>query len=217
MKTKMIRPSGVCPRGFTLVELLVTVAILAVLAGVALSLGNRAVVTARLSTSVSKVRDLGTLVLSHAQEHGDRLPVWQDGEDYWWKQIAADAESDPEPLFKSPAHNEFDRDRLDATISYGWNAVVVGRSVNADDFGDTGQRRVSEFARPSRILVLVDGSRENGYGIVEPGGALPDPERYGGRVAALMLDGTGVILNAGADFKADSKWFNHPSTLSAAR
>ncbi len=152
------------------------------------------------------------MVHGYVQDNGGLLPVWKNGDSYWWAQIADVDSLDPESVFKSPGHREFDRDRVDATISYGWNAVVVGRSVgtgSGDGPEESGERRMASFTRPDKVLVLADGAKENGFGLIEPGGPLPDTERYDGKVAALMLDGSARIMNAKLDFRSDSEWFTN--------
>jgi hypothetical protein len=36
---------------------------------------------------------------------------------------------------------------------------------------------------------------------------LPDPKRYNGKAAGVMLDGSGVTLDVETAFKGDSKYF----------
>jgi len=203
--SRLNRPSNL--RGFTLIELLVTVAIMAVLGAMAFGVAARVKTKANLSASVQRARDLGPILMAYSQDRNGRLPVWKDQESYWWQELVDTEEYDPEQFFKSPGHREFDPDRVEATISYGWNVSVLGRGASDDGVESVSPRRVVNFRRPASVLVLADGAREDGYGMIEPGGPLPDPERYGGKVAGLMLDGSAQIFDAENDFKADSKWF----------
>ena len=196
--------------GFTLVELLVVIAIMAVLGALAFGVAARVKTKAKLSTSVQRVRDLGPLLMGYTQDNHGRLPVWKDGEVYWWQELVDTEEYDPADFFKSPGHREFDSDRVEATISYGWNVRVLGRGTSDEDGETTTPRRMVQFRRPASTLVLADGAKKDGYGMIEPGGPLPDPERYGGEVAGLMLDGSARVFDAVDDFKTDSEVFQQP-------
>jgi prepilin-type N-terminal cleavage/methylation domain-containing protein len=202
-------------RGFTLVELLVTITIVAVLAGFTLTMLNRGGVQSKLTGSLSRVRTLGPMVYLYSQDNGGRLPVWKDEDTYWWAKIADPSQFDPEGLFKSPNDRAFDRTRVAATISYGWNATVMGHSTSSSEYDEqAGPKTMANFSQPEKTLVLADGAKNGGFGRIEPGGPLPDPERYDGKVAALLLDGSARILNANQDFKVDSPWFAPEETSS---
>ena len=193
--------------GFTLVELMVVIVIVAVLGTLSFGVAQRVKTKAALTASLQRARDLGPLLFVYAEENKGRLPVWKDGETYWWEALADPDEYEPERIFRSPGHREFDPDRVEATISYGWNATVMGYGPDAEGGEGTAPKRMVNFRRPGTVLVLTDGAKVDGYGLIEPGGALPDPERYDGKVAGLMLDGSAQVLDAEKDFKADSKWF----------
>ena len=196
--------------GFTLIELMIVVAIMAVLGALAFGVASRVKTKAKLSTSVQRVRDLGPMLMAYSQDNQGRLPVWRDGEVYWWQELVDTEEYDPADFFKSPGHREFDPDRVEATISYGWNVRVLGRGTSDDDVETATPKRMVNFRRPASTLVLADGARKDGYGMIEPGGPLPDPERYGGEVAGLMLDGSARVFDAVDDFKVDSEVFQQP-------
>lgn len=194
-------------RGFTLVELMIAIVIIAVLGALSFSMAQKVKTKANLTTSLQRVRDLGPILMTYSQDQNGRLPVWKSGETYWWQELADPEEYDPEQFFKSPGHKEFDADRVEATISYGWNVSVLGRGTGEDDAEPTEPLRMVNFRRPSLVLVLADGAKSDGYGLIAPGGPLPDPERYAGKVAGLMLDGSGRVFDAETDFEADSEWF----------
>jgi prepilin-type N-terminal cleavage/methylation domain-containing protein len=193
-------------KGFTLVELLLVITIIAVLAAMAFGMSKGARIKAKLAGSVSKVRDLGVGVMTYTQDNAGQLPVWKNDSDnlYWWGYLVTDPKNKSQlETFKSPGDKYFDVDKIEATISYGWNAKVVGRSESGE--GDDGPKRLASFRDPSRVLVLADGSR-NGFGLLEEN-KLPDAERYDGKVAGLMLDGTGKEMSIHEDFKEESIWF----------
>ena len=194
-------------RGFTLVELMVGIVIVAVLAALSFGISQRVKTKANLAASVQRARDLGPVLMNYTQDQNGRLPMWKDGETYWWQELVDTEIYDPEDFFRSPGHREFDRDRIEATISYGWNSSVLDRQEDAEGDEVATPKRMVHFRRPGSTLVLADGAKEDGYGLIEPGGPLPDPERYDGKVAGLMLDGSARVFDAESELGADSKWF----------
>lgn len=193
--------------GFTLVELMVVIVIIVVLAGATFAISTRVLANSRLNASLGKVRDLGIRVEGYTQDNGGLLPVYKDNslDLYWWGMLVKDHRNESElAVFGSPAHKEFDVKKVETTISYGWNAHVCGRSEDAS--GGEGPKRKGSFKNPNQILVVTDGPRTGGMGLFSEANT-PDPKRYNGKAAALMLDGTGKTLTIESEFKKDSKWF----------
>lgn len=193
--------------GFTLVELMVTIAIIVALAGLVFSLARGAQAKSRLAASVNKVRDLGVRIQAYTQDNSGQLPVWKDqSEDlYWWGMLVVDPRNPNQlEIFRSPGHKEFSSNISAPNLSYGWNARVVGRYETAE--GDEGPKRMVNFREPSRIMVLADGARTGGNALIDQT-ILPDPERYAGKAAALMLDGTARAMDVASDLQAGSIWF----------
>lgn len=62
-------------KGFTLVELLVVITIIAALATVALTMGPRMMGNARASESMGNLRQIGPLLATYAAEHDMKLPA----------------------------------------------------------------------------------------------------------------------------------------------
>lgn len=66
-------------RGFTLTEVLVVMAILGVLAGIALPVTNSFVGKAREAACVKNLGGLGTALQMYLQEHNDKMPILVSG------------------------------------------------------------------------------------------------------------------------------------------
>ena len=192
--------------GFTLVELMVVIVIILVLAGLVFGFAKSAILKSRMSANINNVRSIGVMVEGYTQDHAGILPTWRDDSQnrYWWGLLVKDPDNESElGKFKSPNDKDFDVKRIDSTVSYGWNARIVGRYAEAA--GDDGAKRKASFKQPSEILVLSD-TRKGAMGLVDEN-TLPDTERYDGKAAGLFLDGSGRALEIETDFRRDSKWF----------
>jgi prepilin-type N-terminal cleavage/methylation domain-containing protein len=206
MKSRRLypRPSP----GFTLVELLVVIAVLVVLAALTAIAFGRWNQRAKAVAGVSRVRDLGVTVLSYTTDKGE-LPVWHDYNQgkYWW-QLLADYENVNDPdRFKNNAHSGFDRENPEQTLSFGWNYPVIGRHKGDSGFRVDHVLRLSNFVDPGMTLVLADGPAANCWGYIDGYQNQPDPKRYDGKAAAVFLDGSAKLLETPSEFLADSRWF----------
>lgn len=192
--------------GFTLVELMVAIVIIAVLAGLVFGIAKSTLMKSRMAANLTQVRSLGAEIRAYADDNAGTLPVWRDDSQgvYWWGMLVSDPKN--ESLlgkFKSPGDKDFDVEKIDSTVSYGWNVNVVGRS--SDAVGDDGPKRLSHFKQHGEILVLAD-TRKGAMGKIDEG-SLPDEKRYDGKAAGLMLDGSARTLTMELDFNGNSKWF----------
>ena len=66
------------------------------------------------------------------------------------------------------------------------------------------------FSDASRVLVLADSAKTNSFGLLDPQSTMPDPERYDGKAAGLLLDGSGRAFSIEGDLKPTSVWFRNP-------
>ena len=189
------------------------IAIIVVLASLALAMTKTAMNKAHLTQDIANVRDLGARVHLYAGDHGGMLPVYHSESDnlYWWGMLVTDPTNESElKIFKSPNDKMFDVKKIENTISYGWNATIVGRTDNpASTDSDDGPKRVSNFSDPSRILVLADGSNPGAKGMLDPT-KTPDPKRYDGKVAGLLLDGSARAFEVEGEFHNKNQWFVNP-------
>jgi type II secretory pathway pseudopilin PulG len=203
--------------GFTLVELMVCIVIVISLAALVFALTKNALAKSRLSASQTRVRDLGVRIQVYTQDNAGQLPVWKDSSQdlTWWAALMKDPRDINEmEMFHSPGHDEFDPKPSNPNLSYGWNAHVVGRSESGE--GDDGPKRLSNFKEPTRIMVLADGPARNPDAVLDSN-STPDPKRYNGKAAALMLDGSARALEIETEFKrGQSVWLMTEAERDAA-
>lgn len=190
--------------GFTLVELMVCIVIVICLAAMVFALTRNAMAKSKLSASTTKVRDLGVRIQAYTQDNAGKLPVWKDSSQdlFWWGTLMKDVRNESEmEMFHSPGHDAFDPSPSNPNISYAWNGRVCGMSEASE--GDDGPKRMANFKEPARILVLADGPDKNGQALLDEGNS-PDMKRYGGKAAALLLDGSARSLDIEPEFKRGS-------------
>jgi prepilin-type N-terminal cleavage/methylation domain-containing protein len=80
------------PTGFSLVELLVALAIVAILAALALSVGRGMILRGQKAASASNLRQIGAAMMARVKDHGGYLPPprgrLKDGSNtqvqFWW-------------------------------------------------------------------------------------------------------------------------------------
>ncbi len=187
--------------GFSLVELLVSVAVLGVLASILVAVLGSARQRSDLVGSVSNVRSIGGAVQLFAADNNGTTPYWYNGDTdrYWWELLLPYSlgyeeyqEGGDYSIYHSPAHDEFDgttKYTINQTISYGWNYLVGGRHVGDSSFKGDHALPTSLFPEPANTLILTDGPKYECWGYIthlRPG----DPDRYGNnKLVSLFLDG----------------------------
>ena len=159
---------------FTLVELLVVVAVIALLSALAFPALRSAIETSRRATCAGNLKTLSAAVLNYAGENNGCLPYayanpniikpgptpwfWAVG-DYFGGQYTRPQEVDwinkrslralPSCLYCPSAKRETNNS-TPYDISYGLNTALTGQNPG------TPLRRVSSIRRPSRMILLAD-------------------------------------------------------------
>lgn len=137
--------------GFTLVELLVVVTILAVLLGVGFPLGRSLIARSREASCLNNLRSLGVALQSYLQDHNNTMPILK---------VGRSSTSDDEPVlettllpylgsedaFHCPADSkEFNK----SGSSYLWNSTQNGLP-----YGDLSFFGIKD--RPDKIPLITD-------------------------------------------------------------
>lgn len=129
------QPPHHSPHAFTLIELVVVIAVVGVLMALAMSFTSRAMSRARSAESLSNLRQVGVAALLFASEKGGRLPLATGGGELWIEQIwpyaypgqeyPGFAGSDPPEKFKGTIFHSpnVERERPPMPRSFGWNYI----------------------------------------------------------------------------------------------
>jgi prepilin-type processing-associated H-X9-DG protein/prepilin-type N-terminal cleavage/methylation domain-containing protein len=189
-------------KGYTLIEILVTIAIVAIGATLVMPSLDRARSGAQRSACLSNLRQIGQASLTYHAEEQTILP-WcvesqnsGNGDNYWWESLAPYV-GPSKKVFKCPMDKNFSEaseNDTERTVSYGWNYKLAGH-------GDTGMNgpdfvRIQNYAKPSRVLIASDGpggaaaGQEDSWGYIDERAIHEaDPKRHNGYGNALFLDG----------------------------
>ena len=131
--------------GFTLTELLVAVVIIAALAAVITPFVRSGIRSARKATCLNNLRQIGTGLVTYAQENGNRMPQIEVGRRSKTEEIPVletELESylDNEEVFHCPEDDEY---FAQSGSSYFWNPTQSGkRLTKLDFFGATDLKRI---------------------------------------------------------------------------
>lgn len=180
-------------RGYTLIEVMVTVAILAVCATLIMPGIDRAKASAQRSACLSNLRQIGTASLAYHTDRGTILPWYTHADGYWWNALTPYVDG-TRKVFRCPADKAFRESAIDSTISYGWNYKLAGH-------GDSGSNpldfvRIGIYSKPGQVPIATDGpggpaaGQEDSWGYIDERAAhTADPRRHHGHANVLYLDG----------------------------
>ncbi len=192
--------------GFSLIELLVAIAILAILAGLLLPAMGRARESARGTQCVNHQRQIGLAVRLHMDENEDQFPRTQHtafaaGQPAWGRAIAPQLSVSTErwtnllqTVYHCPA------DRRPAPWSYG-QSVYFELNPENDDYTGSPQtwRKAAQVRRPAAVILQAEttGSVDHimpHFWLAPADAGDVDSRRHHGRSNYLFVDGHAETL-----------------------
>lgn len=186
-------------RGYTLVEVMVTVAILAICATLIVPGLDKMKGNAQRSACLSNLRQIGTASLAYHADRGTILPWYTNADGYWWNALSPYIGPDRR-VFRCPSDKAYREQSIDSTISYGWNYKLTGHGDSGTDPNDFV--RIAVYGKPGQVPIATDGpggpaaGQEDSWGYIDERAAhTADPERHDGHANTLYLDGHVEALN----------------------
>lgn len=165
------------PRGFTLVELLISISIIALLAALLVPLVGKMTVRARTTECVHRMKQLGTAFHLFAAENNQKLPaqaasglVGRTDPDGWTRQLFTYTET-----YKIMACPSSPKANIRVPNSFGYNGwVALNRASTPDGTGPADKNpnmldavRLSLSREPSKDVLLIDNySTASGYATI---------------------------------------------------
>ena len=190
-------------RGWTLAELLVVMAIIGVLGGLALPIVTQVLGMARRTACQNNLRQVGMACLVYAQEHANRLPAEANygvtdpkRSPAWFNRIPPylmrESVKDPGSVCQCPSyHGETSGAFTEATPkSYKFNGYL-------DNKGRPRHYRMGSFREESSIVMFIDAiAGDTGMGQWgQCAYTAVDGSRHGG-ACVLMLDGRSLHVES---------------------
>lgn len=148
-------------KGFTLIELMVVVVIIALLAGLAVPAINGALIKAKQVKCASNMRQIGMAMLMYAGENNNRLPLntSHGGTEHFRVLLEPYISEDAENVFQCP-HDPQGEERLAAgSSSYVlnfWTSSVISNPLRGINIDYTNTLRLNEKSSVPLLFIISD-------------------------------------------------------------
>lgn len=172
-------PYRIACRAFTLVELLTVIAIVGILAAIIIPVSGTVRTKAKIATSASNLRQLGTTVRLFSAEHRQQLPIYflDHGTypDHGWMRALWTRAYSPRPIPRitpSPDNSDAFKKEWEGTVflsplledganvrSYGYNKYLCRYSGGEPNSVSLSPITFNEIVNPARTVMIGDSQR----------------------------------------------------------
>lgn len=200
---------------FTLVELLVVVAILGLLASLLIPVTTKAIASGRTGKAIANLRQIGILLNTYISENNSCLPVlqsWSNQDGTWWQRVVSESAGLPVKPWKPNMDRRLVEAFYDPTLTKGSHPYgdFGGNQAIIKDYNDTVPGSVANAKGTSLNAIgslskkVVVASAEIPSGVpckgswyfqsdwIFQGNAFNGPKpsaRHGGKALCLFADG----------------------------
>lgn len=186
--------------GFTLIEMLVVILILAVLATLGMTAGRSAIARSRRATCVANLRSLSLVFHQYAAERNGAVRFLRDGSgaSMWYTELRKQAgftDEQAQRAFGCPSTRWQDTGSWYCYgMRLGYLAIRTGDDpgypILRDDNGATYGFSLARVEEPGQFLLMADSATSSG----RQNFRLADRKLYSGGGVCLRHDGTGNAL-----------------------
>lgn len=185
--------------GFSLIELLVAIAVVAILSLISIAIIPQALERGKQAKCASNLRMLGTAFFSYLMDNDQIFPVAYKASGGWPKELV-DGEYASEGSFCCPSNNENPNDYKGTNSHYGYNQAHIATRIRQTNDITNNSVAISyyEIVSPARTVLLVENLRPNrtrssylvwdSYTSGNPEKGNPEP-RHNGSFNVLWCDG----------------------------
>lgn len=153
---KQVRKEENMKKRFTLIELIVVMAIIAILSAMLLPALSTARARARSISCVSNLKQMALIFQSYATDNNDSFPKafgygYSGFEDYWHTYLLRTYLNNDFSLINCPEAKDFKRASINNTPHYGYN-VRLGNPASIGGWGG----KLNRISVPTEIVIIAD-------------------------------------------------------------
>ena len=152
-------------RGFTLTEILIAIAIIAVIAAIAFPVISRARERGRMAVCITNTRQLAGAVHLYAADFDDKIPILgiiAENRGRWMWQLRTYVKSDDVFTDPNTPQNRYDGSQWTDRAGYGWSGVL--QSASNQGMQEADGYSLAAIRKPAETIVIGDTGYDGAAG-----------------------------------------------------